>query len=88
MTVEAEDQPAVERPPDAPRMMEHPVGIIIASHSPPKGIRFTINKELFQGFPGFEEMPDRLLGEIDQWTASSHCSIRAQRRAVLEAAAP
>ena len=64
-------QPQADAAPrvDAPRMMEHPIGIIISSHSPPKGIRFTINKELFEGFPGFEQMPDRILGEIDQWIA-------------------
>lgn len=46
---------------------EHPVGIIILSHSPPKGIRFTINREFFLNVSNYDDLPPRLLGEIDRW---------------------
>lgn len=48
-------------------LTSHPLGVIIASHAPPKGIRFTINKHYFRAATNFDELPDRLLGEIDRW---------------------
>lgn len=46
---------------------EHPVGIIILSHSPPKVIRFTIEKTFFKSAPNYDELPKRFPGEIDRW---------------------
>lgn len=53
----------------APDIKSHPIGIIINSHAPPKGIRFTIHKKQFDGFAGYDELPERLMGEIVAWVS-------------------
>ncbi|MBO8631330.1 hypothetical protein INO08_16645, partial [Staphylococcus aureus] len=37
------------------------------SHSPPKGIRFSLKKEFFEGAVNYDELPDRVIGEIHSW---------------------
>lgn len=53
--------------PTVSSLYSHPLGIIISSISPPKGIRFTINKSYFKEAENFADLPDRLLGEIERW---------------------
>ncbi|KAL3896488.1 MAG: hypothetical protein SGPRY_013260 [Prymnesium sp.] len=50
-----------------PGLMEHPLGVIIASIAPPKGIRFTISRNYFKRASNYAELPERLLGEVDRW---------------------
>ncbi|KAL1526811.1 hypothetical protein AB1Y20_015504 [Prymnesium parvum] len=45
----------------------HPIGIVILSHNPPKGIRFTMSKEFFKAASNYHELPERIVGEIDRW---------------------
>ena len=56
-------QPRPDLDPD-----KQPLGVIILSHAPPGGIRFSISKDLFKNAPNHATLPDRLLGEIDRWT--------------------
>ena len=53
---------------------KHPAGIILLSHSPPKGIRFSVEKILFHGFANYDSLPDRLVGEVNQWTGGGRAA--------------
>ena len=47
---------------------QHPAAIILGSHVPPKLIRFSIKKLLFDNFPPavYDALPDRMFGEIER----------------------
>ena len=46
---------------------QHPAGIILLSHAPPKGIRFSVSRDLFSNFATYATLPVRMIGEIDRW---------------------
>jgi hypothetical protein len=47
---------------------KHPVGIIIRSHAPPKGIRFEISRDHWRSEPAVHAtLPERVIGKIEQW---------------------
>lgn len=56
--------------------MKHPIGIIICSHAPPTGISFTIENTHFSGFATYDDLPERLLGEIDSWTSKKDDKVK------------
>ena len=56
-----------EEDPGDSEALEHPVGIVIISHSPPAGIRFSIKKEFFQDDRSYGVMPDRIFATIQRW---------------------
>ena len=46
---------------------QHPAGIILLSHAPPKGIRFSVSRDLFSNFATYATLPVRMIGEVDRW---------------------
>lgn len=57
----------------------HPVGIIIKSHDPPRGIRFELNRCHWESEPGvFARLPERVVGEIEQWRLKSDGKLHIQ----------
>ena len=47
---------------------QHPLGIIIRSHAPPKGIRFEISRDHWKSEPTVHtRLPERVIGQIEQW---------------------
>ena len=47
---------------------KHPVGIIIRSHAPPKGIRFKMSREHWKAEPAvYARLPEMVIGQIEQW---------------------
>jgi hypothetical protein len=45
----------------------HPVGIIIRSLEPPRGIRFEIDRCHWEEERGYDQLPARVIGAIDKW---------------------
>ena len=64
----AADEPGANTDLDEINFTQHPIGIIIGSHDPPGGIRFSIKRELFKSYPPevYDALPDRIIGVIDQ----------------------
>ena len=79
------DEPPVDAEPDDDiDYALHPIGIIVASHDPPKDIRFSISRDLFKSYPAatFDALPARMTGVIDQWVRKAEGKLNADRENV------
>ena len=54
----------------------HPIGIVILSHAPPKGIGVSVDKEYFRSASNFADLPARLTGRVDAWVRKEHGRLR------------
>lgn len=55
---------------------KHPLGIIILSQATVKEIRFTISKDYFKTASNYDRMPDRIMGELLQWTNKDEMTLK------------
>ena len=55
---------------------QHPAAIILGSHVPPKGIRVSVNKCLFDNFPPaiYDALPARMVGEVERCNTATRAS--------------
>ena len=44
------------------------------SHAPPKDIRISVNKLLFENYGNYANLPDRMIGTIDKWTGGGRAA--------------
>ena len=49
----------------------HPIGIVLLSHAPPRGIGVSVSKEYFSRASNYDELPPRLTGRADSWINKS-----------------